>query len=141
MLHMEEMETRLKNNGYKLTKQRKAILEVFIDNPQRLLTADEIYEKTIQRYPGTNFSTVYRNLDAFVLSDILMKVDLPDSAAYEPVSGHSHEHLIICKSCGMTEPIQFCPYEEIRKKLGEQDFTFTDHKFELYGYCKRCNKP
>lgn len=141
MLNIEYIENKLKEKGYKLTNQRKAIIEVFLENKSTLLSADEIYEKAISKFPGTNFSTVYRNLDVFIICEIIHKLNLNgNSASYELVDDSSHHHLIICKDCGKTEAIEFCPFEEIRKKLKDQNFTLTDHKFELYGYCTACDK-
>lgn len=141
MLSIEYIEGKLKDKGYKLTNQRKAIIEVFLENKSTLLSADEIYEKTILKFPGTNFSTVYRNLDVFIISEIIHKINLKDNfASFELIDETTHHHLMICKDCGKTEAIEFCPFEEIRKKLKDQDFTLTDHKFELYGYCNKCDK-
>lgn len=140
MFNIDNIEAKLKNKGYKLTQQRRAILAVFLENPSKLLTADEIFDKAVEKFNTTNFSTVYRNLDLFVIAEIILKVDLGGSSAYELLNEDSHHHLIICKSCGKTEPIEFCPYKEISSKLKDQNFTFTDHKFELYGYCHKCKK-
>lgn len=140
-MDIKYIENKLKEKGYKLTNQRKAIIEVFFDNKSTLLTADEIYEKTILKFSGTNFSTVYRNLDVFIISEIIQKINLTgSSSSYELIDEPSHHHLMICKDCGKTETIEFCPFEEVRKKLIDQNFTLTDHKFELYGYCGKCDK-
>lgn len=141
MLSIGDIENKLKEKGYKLTNQRKAIIEVFLENKSTLLSADEIYEKTIIKYPGTNFSTVYRNLDIFIISGIIHKLNLNgNSASFELVDEVSHHHLMICKDCGKTEAIDFCPFEDLKIKLKNQNFTLTDHKFELYGYCIKCDK-
>lgn len=141
MFDIEFIEKKLKEKGSKLTNQRKAIIEVFFENKDTLLSADEIYEKTILKYPGTNFSTVYRNLDVFVISEIIQKTNINgSSASYELINDNTHHHLMICKDCGKTEAIEFCPFEEIRNKLKAQNFKLTDHKFELYGYCNKCDK-
>lgn len=141
MFDIEFIEKRLKEKNYKLTNQRKAIIEVFFENKDNLLSADEIYEKTILKYPGTNSSTVYRNLDVFVISEIIHKTNINgSSASYELIDDDTHHHLMICKDCGKTETIEFCPFEEIRNKLKAQNFKLTDHKFELYGYCNKCDK-
>jgi Fe2+ or Zn2+ uptake regulation protein len=141
MFNIEYMEGKLKEKGYKLTNQRKAIIEVFFENKGTLLSADEIYEKTILKYKSTNSSTVYRNLDVFITSEIIHRININDSSAsYELIDDNTHHHLMICKDCGKTQSIEFCPFEEIMSKIKAKNFTLTDHKFELYGYCKKCDK-
>lgn len=141
MFDIKVIENKLKDKGYKLTNQRKAIMEVFIENKDTLISADEIYEKTILKFPGTNFSTVYRNLEIFLISEIIHKTNINgSSASYELIDDDVHHHLMICKDCGKTESIDYCPFEEIRNRLKDQDFILTDHKFELYGYCKKCDE-
>jgi DNA-binding helix-hairpin-helix protein with protein kinase domain len=61
-----------------------------------------------------------------------------NTSSYEIKCGEDHHHHLICRNCGKTEIINFCPLKEMQKELSEKNFTLTDHKFELYGYCKEC---
>jgi Fur family zinc uptake transcriptional regulator/Fur family ferric uptake transcriptional regulator len=137
----KEIEKKLKDEGYKLTNQRKAILEVLFSHKNHFLSAEEIHLKTQEKYAKTNFSTIYRNLELLEKLDLIHKINLDNNTAhYELIHKKCHHHHIICKGCGKTEPIDFCPLEEILSKLNHKDFSFTDHKFELYGYCSNCQK-
>lgn len=141
MTTQDELKNKLKEQGYKLTNQRKTILEVLFKNKNHFLSAEEIYLKTTEISPKTNFSTIYRNLEILEKIGIIHKTNIDNSTArYEFISYNSHHHHIICKGCGKTEPIDFCPLEEILSKLNHKNFTFTEHKFELYGYCTKCQK-
>ena len=128
----------LKDNEYKLTPQRNAILDVFFEHKSRFLSAEEIYTKSKEKYLQTNFSTIYRNLEIFEKLGILHKTNISDGTFYYGlISEDTHHHHIICKSCGKTESIDFCPFPDIHEKINKK-FTLTDHKFELYGYCEKC---
>ena len=141
MIDRNTVETTLKEAGYKLTNQRKAILDVLFEHQNHFLTADDIYLRTKTKYAQTNFSTIYRNLETLVKLDIIHKTNIQDDASsYELVCHNSHHHHIICKGCGKTEAIDFCPLEEFHGKIHDKNFTLTDHKFELYGYCSKCQK-
>jgi Fe2+ or Zn2+ uptake regulation protein len=135
------IESKLKENGYKLTNQRKAIIEVLFENKGKFLTAEEIFLKSKEKYAQTNFSTVYRNLEVLEITDIIHKTNINDGVSiYELSCSGEHHHHVICKGCGKTEIIDFCPLNDVFKKLNSKNFTLTDHKFELYGYCNKCDE-
>lgn len=138
-MEKEELITRLTEKGYKLTKQRQAILQVFQESNKHLLTAQEVFElANSSNTKGMNFSTVYRNLEILTQINILNKVVLGQGlSGFELTNLNHHHHHLICKSCGKTSAINFCPFETLSPEdMG--GFKPTDHKFEVYGYCKGC---
>lgn len=141
MINREDIEKILKSRGYKLTNQRRAILDVLFEHREHFLSAEKIYMQTKKIFPQTNFSTIYRNLEIFVKLNLIHKINIEaESSSYGLRCIDSHHHHIICRGCGKTEVIDFCPMEEVLKKSTPKDFTLTDHKFELYGYCSNCTK-
>jgi Fe2+ or Zn2+ uptake regulation protein len=141
MIDLHIIEGILKEHGYKLTLQRRAIIEVFLNNAGHFISAEEIYIKSREKFPKTNFSTIYRNLDILDATGIVHKTVLSgNTSSYELKCESEHHHHIICRSCGKTETINFCPLEEMKKELSDKNFTLTDHKFELYGICSECLK-
>ncbi|MFC1916545.1 Fur family transcriptional regulator [Chloroflexota bacterium] len=52
----------LRQNGYKLTSQRRMVIQTIIST-QDHLTPSAIYEKVHQDHPGIGFTTVYRTLE------------------------------------------------------------------------------
>ncbi|NLX69576.1 MAG: transcriptional repressor [Clostridiales bacterium] len=132
----ELIEERLKRQGYKLTKQREAILEVLEDLKEHVTTAQHIYEKVLEKIPGINFSTVYRNLDVFVQEGIVRKTMFgQDASYYELVVNEIHHHHMICKGCGKIRCIHYCPIEDIPREDG---FMPVEHRLEIYGFCREC---
>lgn len=133
----QEIEKVLAEKGYKLTNQRKAILKAFEDTEKHLLTAQEVFEKVSS---GMNFSTVYRNLEMLTKINVLNRVILAHGvSAFELKTQDHHHHHLICKSCGKTKTINFCPFEAFNADPND-DFVATDHKFEIYGLCKKCQR-
>lgn len=131
----------LKSKGYKITEQRKAILQVLTTSKNNLISVENILTKSKKIYPKTNMSTVYRNLEILENLNLIYKV-IPENgiALYKLICSDEHHHHIICKQCGKTEAIEFCPLNILKKLSKEKNFNLTDHKLELYGYCTDCEK-
>lgn len=132
------LEAELKKKGYKLTEQRRLIIEVFSENPGHH-TAQEIFDLAKRKLRSINFSTIYRNLELLSALDIINKLYIESGTSHYELCGGTHHHHIICKGCGETREMNICPYESLEEeKLNELGFKVTDHKFEIYGYCSKC---
>lgn len=128
----------LKEKGYKFTEQRKAILEV-IGKKGEHYNANEIFKMVGEKIPDVSFSTIYRNIELLLGLGILRKVSIAEGLNHFEVASKNHHHHIICKSCGCIKEIDLCPYKYIEKnELEEMGFEPIEHKFEIYGLCKKC---
>ena len=58
----------LKNKGYKLTPQRRAIVDTIVESEGKHLTAEEIYDEVKKSCPEIGLATVYRTI--LLLEDI-----------------------------------------------------------------------
>lgn len=130
----------LKEKDLKVTPQRKAILSALIQTDS-LMTAQELFQEVIRILPGTNFSTVYRNLDTMLSKGLLCRITSESGAVmYEIRRKDGHHHHVICKGCGTSIPLDYCPMEKLKDHLSEHGFTPTEHRFEIYGYCRKCSR-
>ncbi|WDC83189.1 Fur family transcriptional regulator [Caloramator sp. mosi_1] len=139
-----QLEEILKSNGYKMTNQRRAILEVLCENIGKFLSAEDILNLSKNKCPQTNFSTVYRNLEILEQLELVHKtnMDAHSICFYEIIEVDNHHHHIICTKCGKTKAIDFCPLDMFKSNIENEDFELLDHKLELYGICSECkNKP
>ncbi|KYH32886.1 Fur family transcriptional regulator [Neomoorella mulderi] len=132
-----EIEEMLKQKDLKITPQRMAILTV-LKNTRSFLSAQELFQEVIKILPGTNFSTVYRNLDVLLGKGLLCRVPSDTADLYELRREEGHHHHAVCKGCGASIPVDFCPMESLAKELGRKGFLPTEHCFEVYGLCERC---
>ena len=140
-MQLDSIIEKLKVNGYKITEQRKAILKVLVDHKTNLISIDQIYSYAKLLYDKTNKSTVYRNLEILEFLNLVVKIiDEKGIALYKIICSEEHHHHLICKQCGKTQKIDFCPIDNMKEVLEENDFQVTSHKLELYGYCKKCGK-
>ena len=133
----------LKSNDLKVTKHRLSVLGI-IAQSNYPLTAEEIYLKLKDNAISINLSSIYKILDSLSSKNIISKSILGDDnkTSYE-ITSSEHMHHLICKQCKGVFPLTDCPlciYEEHLKE--DMDFDVTDHKLEVYGYCKKCKtKP
>jgi len=133
-----DIEKMLKAKDLKITPQRKAILCALIE-AKSIMSAQEIFQEVIRLLPGINFSTVYRNLDIMLSKGLLCRISSESGAVmYELRREDGHHHHVICKECGASISLDFCPMERINAQLAEKGFTPTEHRFEIYGYCSKC---
>ncbi|WP_027308809.1 Fur family transcriptional regulator [Caloramator sp. ALD01] len=137
-----QLEEILKSNGYKMTIQRRAIIEVLCENIGKFLSAEDILNLSKNKCPQTNFSTVYRNLEILEELQLVHKtnMDANSTCFYEIIDLDNHHHHIICTQCGKTKAIDFCPLEMFKSNIEDEDFELLDHKVELYGICSECKK-
>jgi len=137
---IESLQQKLKQHGYKITPQRNAILNVLQNSKNNLISVENILKETKTLYSKTNMSTVYRNLEMLENIALVHKLITEDGLSlYKLNCTDEHHHHIICKNCGKTDVINYCPMEHLKDETIKKSFKLTDHKLELYGYCKDCH--
>lgn len=140
-INLDDIRNRLHAKDYKLTPQRKIILEAFTENANKHLSAEDVYSIVKVKHPEMGLATVYRTLEILAQLDILQKMNFGDGRSRYELSHHSdhHHHHLICLNCGnvtefeddLLESLEFA----VSKKTG---FKVVDHQLKLYGYCKTC---
>jgi Fe2+ or Zn2+ uptake regulation protein len=134
----KEIKNLLKEQGFKNTPARLAIMDIFIKN-NKPISADFIYNKLKK---DINETTVYRTLSSFEENGILRRVDLRrDSICFE--LNNDHHHHIICTKCGYIEDFKENSgivklLDQIIKKSSEFK-SIKEHSLELFGFCKVCD--
>lgn len=127
------------NEGFKLTQQRRAIIDV-LRSDSCPHTAFEIFSLVSNKHSGINFSTIYRNLELLMRLGIVEKLNISDGCCHFKLAGEKHLHHAICNKCGEIKEIDICPFSDLMEKarLEEIDFEPMEHKFEIYGLCSKC---
>ncbi len=131
--------TALRERGRRLTRQRAAIWDVLIAEPDAHLSAEEVVERVRESLPGVNASTIYRTLDVLVEDGLVRRADLGgDRAYYEPAHEHLHHHLI-CERCGAVVHVHDDMLEELRPRVtASTGFVLSDREISLFGLCRGC---
>ena len=80
LINMDELKQRLQERQCKLTPQRKIILEVFLNNQDQHLSAEDVHTILRQELSEIGLATVYRTLELLCDMEILHKIDFGDVA-------------------------------------------------------------
>ncbi|MBM7553703.1 Fur family transcriptional regulator [Thalassobacillus pellis] len=135
-MNLDTAINKMKSKGYKHTKQRERILEIFSRQDQ-YIAAKTILKEIQKDFPGVSFDTVYRNLYLLADEEILESTDLDGEKHFRfHCDTHGHHHHFICTDCGKTKAVEFCPMEKIESSLS--GYAIDNHKFEIYGKCPQC---
>src|SRR3990167_769049 len=105
--------TLLRKSGLRATGGRIQLLKA-LAREMKPITIDELKEKL-----GDDLDTVslYRALDALKSANIVERMDLQHGHAhYELLSGRSHHHHVVCRSCGAVEDIEVPHAAQLEKE-------------------------
>ena len=131
----------LRQRGYKLTPQRRAVLNV-IARSQDHLTPAEIYQGVHQEYPGIGLVTIYRTLDILAGLGLICEVHAGGSCrSYLLRRPSEHHHHLICSDCGKVLDFTDCDLSELEQRLSQETgFKTEGHLLEFFGCCPDCQK-
>ncbi|MDD7182335.1 MULTISPECIES: Fur family transcriptional regulator [Peptostreptococcus] len=140
---MEILKEKLKATGFKITPQRRAIIEVLIENENSHLSTEEIYDKVRVDCPEIGLATVYRTMQLLDEINGISKLNLDDGCTryeinFEGEENHHHHHLI-CKNCGTIIEVKEDLLDAIEEKVeNTYKFEIKDHDLKFYGLCSKC---
>lgn len=144
MIDFQALKELLREKGYKLTPQRRAILDIIINNQGEHLSTEEIYDKVRCDCPDIGLATVYRTLQLLSDINVLSKMNLDDGLTrYEmniDEDAHHHHHLI-CTQCSKIEEVIGDLLEPLEERIeSEYGFKIQNHKLKFFGLCKTCQQ-
>lgn len=130
----------LKDNKYKITKQRKAMLDYLINNAKHCyvdVTKIDEYMRNI--FPKMSHNTIYRNIAEFTQMGLVERQAQGDQAAvcFQCDFKNEHHHHFVCSKCGNVTELEACPIDPsvLAQLEGNQ---ISGHLFQIYGICKTC---
>ncbi|OPJ57282.1 Fur family transcriptional regulator [Alkalithermobacter paradoxus] len=140
--YLEIIKTKLKEEGFKLTPQRRSIVETMFKLKGEHLSSEEIYDLVKKDCPEIGLATVYRTLQ--LLDDIgaVLKLNLDDGCCRYEINiddeSHNHHHLI-CKKCSKVIEVKEDLLEVLEDKIeSSYGFEIYDHDLKFFGICDEC---
>jgi Fur family transcriptional regulator, peroxide stress response regulator len=130
----------LEASGWRLTRQRVAVYDQ-LQRADHHPTAEDVYQKVKAIIPSISLATVYKALDALVVSGLATRLMATNGSARYDARGDHHYHLR-CVRTGIVEdvPTTFDP-DLIAKldpglgpKLADLGFHVTGYRLELVGF-------
>ncbi|KXZ39940.1 Fur family transcriptional regulator, ferric uptake regulator [Alkalithermobacter thermoalcaliphilus JW-YL-7 = DSM 7308] len=139
---LETIKDKLKEEGFKLTPQRRSIVETMIDSKGKHLSSEEIYDLVKQKCPEIGLATVYRTLQLLDEVGVVLKLNLDDGCTRYEVNvddeNHNHHHLI-CKKCMKVIEVKEDLLEVLEEKIEKSyNFKIYDHDLKFFGICSEC---
>ncbi len=120
------------------TIQRSLVLET-IKELKSHLTADEVYDTIVKKYPDISRGTVYRNLNLLSSIGEIRKIEMPSGADCYDYLCHEHYHAR-CIKCGKVFDIDMEYITNLEKNIKDTSgFEFTGHNIIFKGICIKCN--
>jgi len=133
--------SKLKKENYKITPQREIIIHILLNNINKHLSAEEIYDIAKGINPDVGMTTIYRTLDLLVELGVLQKLEFGDGRTRYELNNEDmhHHHHLICLKCGEVQEFEQDLLEALEEKISEKkDFVIIDHKLKFYGICSKC---
>lgn len=135
---MSELLERLRRRGWRITPQRRVIVEV-LGGGNEHLTAEEIHARARALLPETGLATVYNTLNELVAMGEVLEVGVGDGPKrYDPNGGRPHQHLV-CVGCGEIRDVHAAsePSLPARERHG---YRILDARVTFRGLCPRCRE-
>ncbi len=136
----KKIETTLRQHGYKLTPQRRVVIQTIVSG-QDHLTPAAMYQKVHQEHPNIGLVTIYRTLGILTKLGLICELHAGGSCRSYAISARGHHHHLICSNCGTV--VDFTGYDlsPLEQKLfRETGFEVADHLLEFIGLCQACQK-
>lgn len=129
----------LKQNHYKITKQRQSILEYLCHFPHYYIEVTELDAHIREIYPHMSYDTIYRNIKDFEKLGIIETKEGSNGKCvkYQCDFDQQKHHHFICKKCQKVLEIKICPLNNLLEQQlpGCQ---IDGHLLEVSGICATC---
>ena len=130
---------KLREQRLKLTPQRIAIIEAFLDNISLHPGASLIYEEARKKVRSLSLSTVYAALNEFSRHGIIkmLEFDKMENRYEGNIAAHIN---LVCKGCNKIMDYKPPISIDLKAVAKKARFRVTDTRLEYYGYCQKCKK-
>ncbi|MBN2229119.1 MAG: transcriptional repressor [Candidatus Thorarchaeota archaeon] len=138
-MNEEQLISRLRENGYKITPQRIAICKIVLSN-EKHPNAEQIFEEIKRKHPAISMTTVYHTLD--MLKEMGMLTELRFNSQPSRFDPNTSVHInIICKGCGViwdySSDTLRNKWNHIISEIGKQPI---GQRLDVYIICDDCKK-
>ena len=130
----------LADQGFRITKLRKAIAGIFASNGLPL-SADELMVLLRSGETAFNRATVYREIAFLKEQGVIQEIQfLHERVKRYELASLDHHHHLVCLRCNRVEDIvlENDLVEQERSILKSKGFKVTNHMLEFHGICRGC---
>ena len=132
------MLSRLREQAFRITPQRLAIMEVLSvseDHPN----VEQIHEKITKDFPITSSATIYNTINVLKSLDEILELGFADKGArYDGAKPYPHPH-VICTECGRIVDPEHIITDDLSLRISEETgYKITRHQLDFFGSCPDC---
>ena len=138
MQALPELLEECRQRGVKLTPQRLAIFQC-LEMRGGHLSAEEVYQEVLERYPTLSFATVYNTLELLLELGELKVLIVDELRRRYDVNTQPHYHAV-CRRCHSIRdvPSESAGVPAVSSFQLEADFQVESVSLELIGLCGNC---
>ena len=127
----------LEEHSLKNTRQREAILDVFLQAGQHV-TSEDMFRRVRNDHPSIGYTTVYRTMKLLCDAGLAVERHFDDGVTRYEIEHEHHDHLV-CTQCGKIIEFECKMIESAQNEIAERyGFLILRHRHELYGHCSSC---
>ncbi|MBC8448721.1 MAG: transcriptional repressor [Chloroflexi bacterium] len=137
---LDELVTRLRARGYRLTPQRMAVLKILASSEGHP-SVEQIYQRVKVDFPMTSLATIYKTVTLLKeMGEVLELGFSGDSSRYDGNKPHSHPHLVCIRCKEILDP-DTPSVSGLSEKLAQATgYKIVSHRLDFYGICPRCQE-
>jgi Fur family transcriptional regulator, peroxide stress response regulator len=135
---VEEIVTRLRAQGHRLTPQRLAVVRALVGSSEHP-SAEQVYQRLQPEYPMMSPATVYKTIDTLKALDEVLELEFRDGPnRYDANIPNSHPHLM-CTGCGRIDDLEIEDIDRLAQPaLAQSGYQVLRHRLDFYGICPSC---
>ena len=139
-IRLNKIMARLKDQGFRLTPQRMAVVKILASNEEHL-SAEKIYRLVKAELPFTSLATIYKTVALLKrLGEVMELGFVDDSNRYDGSRPYPHPHLI-CMRCRKILDPDIPGLSELPKELTRKTgYHILNHRLDFFGLCPECQK-
>jgi Fur family ferric uptake transcriptional regulator len=128
----------LRQNGYRLTPARKAVVQTVAASP-RAITPLEVYDSARSHHRALGLVSVYRTLEMLEDLGLIQRVHHPEGCQAFVSTSEGHKHLLICQECGKAAFFEGDRLQPLIRSISRSTgYLIGEHWLQLFGLCKDC---
>lgn len=137
---LDDILNKLRQRQCRITPQRIAILQAFLNNDQHP-SVEQVYNQVKTQFPTTSLATVYKTVH--LLKDIgeILEIGFADGRnRYDGNKPYPHPHLV-CTRCNCIVDPEISLLDQLTSEVAKATgYQITSHQVELFGICPACQQ-
>lgn len=139
-LRLDQMLTKLREQKFRITPQRLAILKILAVSDGHP-NVEQIFIQVKADFPTTSLATLYKTITLLKHLNEVLELGFSDSGnRYDGNRPYPHPH-VICTVCGNIVDPESDAVKNISENIAKQTgYYITDQRIDFFGICPECQK-